>query len=139
MYISRDFKINLTIFLIVVFFSYILDISRNKCKNLTFEIKINNLFHHIMSNYFWFGSLILGFHEFHILYMICGYIGWEIFGGCYLTIQYNNVCNYDKKQKHNDLLYLISGNETIFKQMSLFKIIFMYNIFSIIRKYYLLY
>ena len=137
MYLSRDFKIKLTIFFIVVFISYILDITRNKCKNLTLEVKINNLSHHIVSNFLWFGSFIFGLHEFHILYMIGGYIGWKNFDGCILTNQYNKNCNYDKQKKHHDLLYFISGNETLFEQMTAYKFIFMYNIICVITKYLL--
>ncbi len=134
---SQKFKQNLITFSFIVIISYILDITRNKCKKLTLEVKINNLFHHIVSNFLWFGSFIFGFHEFHILYMIGGYIGWKYFDGCILTDQYNKNCNYDKQKKHHDLLYFISGNETFFEQMTAFKIIFMYNIICVIIKYLL--
>jgi len=134
---SYNFKQKLIIFSFVVLISYVLDITRNTCDDLTFSIKCNNLVHHVVSNYLWFGSIIFGFHELHIVYMMGGFIGWKLFDGCFLTKKYNETCNYNESNKHHDLLYFISNNEELFSQMNMFKIVLIYNISCVISKYLL--
>jgi len=134
--ITNSFKKNLIIFLTLVFISYVVDITRNKCSNLTFNAKINNLIHHFLSMYLWFGSVVFGYHEFHILYMLAGSLGWYLFDGeCAMTIEYNKICNYEKHTRHYDLIYALSNYETNFTQLTIGRIVFIYDILYLIRKY----
>lgn len=134
--ITHFFKTNLIIFLIIVSISYILDITRNNCDNLTFYAKINNLVHHFIITYLWFGSIILGYHEIHILYMLLATFGWYMCDGyCWLTIQYNKTCNYEKNTMFHDLVYTFSNYETNYTFSTIFRIVFIYNILYLLYKY----
>lgn len=135
--ITNSFKTNLIIFLTLVFISYVVDITRNKCDKLCFAAKVNNLLHHFLSTYLYFGSIVIGYHEFHILYVLMGSVLWYIFDGyCVMTLQYNEMCNFDKEQTHHELVYMLSNEGKYYSLLTIVKAVFIYDILYLIRKYY---
>jgi hypothetical protein len=136
-----DFKKRLILFFLVVSFSHLIDCSREKCKNLDFNTKFNNLFHHFLSNYSWFGSIIFGYHEIHLIFILMVFTGWKLLGDkCFITLNYNESCGYDKNKGFDDLFsniykvlgidnYIDNGYHTIMKSLIL------YDILMIIKKY----
>ena len=103
MWITISFKSNLIIFLTLVFISYVVDITRNKCDNLCFAAKINNLLHHFLSTYLYFGSIVIGYHEFHILYILMGII--NLPSDIIRYYQYfKSLMNYKRAEKEIQML-----------------------------------
>jgi hypothetical protein len=53
-----------------------------------------------------------------------------------MTLQYNEMCNFDKEQTHHDLVYMLSNEGKYYSLLTIVKAVFIYDILYLIRKYY---
>lgn len=94
-------------YIIVVIISFVNDKLHNECKNATIQTDLVNFLHHFVSIYSWFGTLIFGYPEIHLVYVLFIIVGWNYFGNCIISEWYNNACDLDKKNNHRDIPYYI--------------------------------
>jgi len=128
------------IYLIIVFVSFILEQSKSPCKYLTYQSILLSFIHHTISNYSYFGSLLFGYHKFHLLFLFSVFIGWVLmykFGykfTCILTYYYNNLCGFDKYAHFNDIVYYIRRALNIKKPSTIgYIIVLVYDILTIYK------
>lgn len=103
---------SLITYIIIVVISFINDKLHNECKHPSIQVDIVSLIHHFVSIYSWFGTLIFGYPEIHILYVLTIIAGWKYFGNCIISDWYNNACDLDKKRNHKDIPYYIVSTIT---------------------------
>ena len=96
---------NFFIYILIVFISFTVNKIHDDCIHPSIKVDAVNLFHHFVSIYSWFGTLILGHPEIHLIYVIIIISGWKYFGNCIISDWYNNVCQLDKRKNHRDLPY----------------------------------
>ncbi len=93
------------IYLLIVLISFTNNIIHDGCEKSNMKIATVNLLHHFVSIYSWFGTLILGHPEIHLLYVLTIIAGWKHFGNCIISDWYNDACNLDKSTNHKDIPY----------------------------------
>jgi|UniRef100_A0A6C0IJ21 hypothetical protein len=131
----------LAIFIFVALLSFANDKFHSDCNNPSIKVDLVSVLHHFVSIYSWFGSLILGYPEVHLFYVLAIIAGWNIFGNCIISEWYNNACELDKNQNHKDIPYYIMSYITNKERQSydyLIYIVVSIDIMMIIRKYNLI-
>lgn len=93
------------VYILIVFISFTTNKMYDNCNHPSIKVDIVNLIHHFVSIYSWFGTLILGHPEIHLLYVLTIIAGWKYFGNCIISDWYNNACQLDKSKNHRDLPY----------------------------------
>ena len=86
----------LLIYIIIVLLQTITDPYLMKCKNRKGQLLI--IAHHFIQWYFFIGSIIFGYHKFHLLTVIIAFIVHKSYGMCPITIIHNQLCNFDNKK-----------------------------------------
>jgi len=96
----------LIIYILLSITSFIIDQMTTDCEVLSLKAYLINFFHHFGSNYLYFGSIIFGNYDTHLLITGVTFLGWILFGWkCLLTIYYNKGCNIPIERPHEDLVY----------------------------------
>ena len=90
-------------YIFVVIISFTNDKLHSECKHPSIQADMVSLIHHFVSIYSWFGTLIFGHPEIHLLYVLTIIAGWNYFGNCIISEWYNNACDLDKKKNHKDI------------------------------------
>lgn len=93
------------VYILIVLISFTINKSYDDCNQHSIKLDMVNLFHHFISIYLWFGTLILGHPEIHLIYVIIIIVGWKYFGNCIISDWYNKACQLDKNKNHRDLPY----------------------------------
>ena len=102
----------LIIYIIIVILSFTNDKIHSECVNPSIKVDAVSLFHHFISIYSWFGTLIFGYPEIHLLYVLIIITGWHFFGNCIISEWYNNACKLNKNKNHKDIPYYIMSRIT---------------------------
>jgi len=100
------------IYIVIVLTSFTNDKFHNKCNEPNLQVDAVNLLHHFVSIYSWFGTLIFGHPEIHLLYVLTIIAGWNYFGNCIISEWYNNACKFEKNKNHRDIPYYIMSTIT---------------------------
>jgi len=134
MKLSHKFKKQLSVFIAIYILSTYTDETRDECKNLSNEAYVNNIVHHIISNYLWFGSFIFGHYIIHLIIKITILAGWTYFGHCFVTSAYNNICGLPNNNNHKDLIYKITSFNIV-NHYTLIKFVIAYDLYKIFIDY----
>ena len=92
---------NYLVYCIIVCLQCIFDHTINSCKCKVGKLLI--IVHHIFQLYAFFGSLLFGWHELHVVLIVCALLVHMKYGSCPLTVVHNEYCGFDK----NEPLYTI--------------------------------
>lgn len=128
----------LVVYVLIVIISFTINKINDDCKNPSTKVDIVNLIHHFVSIYSWFGTLIIGHPEFHLLYVIIIIMGWKYFGNCVISDWYNSACDLDERKNHRDLPYYFMSYITNKEHQSydyLIYVVVLFDIALITRKY----
>ena len=96
---------NFIIYLLISIVSFFHDQYTTDCTNISVYTYINSFLHHLFSNYLWFGSIIFGNYQTHLVIVLLVLLGWMYNGGCVITHMYNEACGIKKSSNHKDLIY----------------------------------
>ena len=127
---------NIVIFIFAGLLSFILDkMVDSGCKE-TFCTTLISIFHNYGSIYLVFGSLLFGYHLFHLLILIITVILWEKYTMCIFTLYYNKLCKIPKNRPFHDIFFQINKKLQIpyFKYILAFLVI-LYDIKNILNNY----
>lgn len=100
------------IYILIVIVSFTNDKIHSECKHPSIQVDAVSLLHHFISIYSWFGTLIFGYPEIHLFYVLAIIAGWHFFGNCIISEWYNNACKLDKNKNHKDIPYYIMSTIT---------------------------
>ena len=127
-------SINLIIYFFISIVSFLYDQSTTNCKTISLYTYINSFFHHLISSYLWFGSLIFGNYKTHLVVVLLVLFGWQYNGGCIITHMYNKACGIKKSNNHKDITYNFL-NKTGITYYQLISIVILFDTyFSLISK-----
>ena len=127
-----EYSIRVIIFLLLVVIQIISDNNIQKCDNKLGKSLI--ILHHFTSIYIYFGSIILGYHLLHIIFLIIAFLSFIIYYQCPLTVWHNELCNNDKL--FNTYINIIFGNENAKNIHIILIILFIiYDIYYVNKKY----
>ena len=107
----------IVLFILLTLLSYIIDICTLQCKVRDTRIEILRLIHHVIATYGYFGSILFGHYEFHLMYMVSVWLGWKIMERthgeerCLLTKFINNVCDFNDDEKFHDVVWFVPLNK----------------------------
>jgi hypothetical protein len=124
----------LNIFLFIVLLSVTLDNTYFQCFTPSFYTFFNNFFHHILSMYLWFGSLIFGHYKLHLLFLATVlsfqyFYGWK----CVITLEYNKACSFTKDEHHKDVIFFLGNLMPLnFPYYKLIVLLVLYDVYSLL-------
>jgi len=96
----------LIIYILLSITSFIIDQLTSDCEVPSLKGYLINFFHHFGSNYLYFGSILFGNYDTHLLIIAATYAGWALLGWkCFLTMYYNRGCNIPIERPHEDIVY----------------------------------
>jgi hypothetical protein len=104
-------KTLLILYLMIVATQIGLDPNMKECKNKLGVVLI--VFHHMLQWYFFIGSLVFGYHDFHMKLLIVALFIHLLYRICPLTIIHNRICKIDEKKPLITLLNHIVKQDTI--------------------------
>ena len=104
-----NYTIRILLFLILVVIQILMDNKINKCKNIYGKYLL--IFHHFISIYNYFGSILLGHHLLHLIIVICAGLVFLIDNKCPITKWHNELCNFDEIFLFNTYVNIIFGNK----------------------------
>ena len=121
----------LELFSLLVLIEFILDPTK---KMKTPYCILVLFFHHIISIYAMFGSLIFGYHLIHFIFLIITCLLFLYYKRCFLTIYTNNICNISQKNTFQSFGNHISKteNQVILLTKSYVLFILMYDLYHIV-------
>jgi len=127
------------IFIILGIIQIKLDYTIEKCDNKIGRTII--MMHHFGNIYLIFGSLLFGFHLFHLFVVIFSFIVHKLYTNCPITIISNILC-HDKNKKSiplitflNHITNLFGYDSIIVPYYSLLTIVILYDLFHVTKKY----
>jgi hypothetical protein len=126
MFKSKD---SVFIFVVLSLTSFFIDQMTSDCKTPSTITFINTFIHHFLSTYMWFGSLIFGYYDIHVIIVSLTVLGWQIWGACPVTWLYNMSCSIPEETSHKDLMYRIT-RLPIFNYYPMISLIVAYDLFK---------
>lgn len=127
-----NYTIRVLLFFLLLIVQILLDGTINKCKNKYGKILL--LLHHFIGVYIYIGSLLLGYHLFHLIIVIIAIIAFSIKNTCPMTKWQNDLCNFN--EKFNSYINIIFGNKHAKKiHLLLLVIIIIYDLYYINKQY----
>ena len=129
-----DYRIKIIIFILLVIIEISLDKNINKCKNILGKLLL--IGHHFGGVYLVLGSLLLGYHLFHLIIIVLTIIPYIIYNGCFLTVWNNILCNFDEKALFTSWLNILFGDKNI-KTIHIIgiSIVILYDLYYINKEY----
>lgn len=128
---------NYIIFFFLFNLSNYLHIKNTKCKTSDYRVWTLNYFHHIISVYGIFGSILFGNHLLHFLALIFVLILWKFYDNrCPLTLWFNEDCNIDEGEQFYDLLQPITRLLNYDLRYMVIFLLLIYDLYFIIKSKY---
>lgn len=94
------------IFILLVLFSFTMDIMLLKCFIPSIKMLLIKLLHHIISMYIWFGSFLFQEYKYHLMFLLTlvlfQYYKWKY----NITLEYDKQCAY--KTNKNSIFYKLN-------------------------------
>jgi len=129
----------LILFSFLTLLSFFLEESKKLCPKPTYYTRLVSLFHHTISIYSVFGSILFKNYVLHSLSIFLAYLGWIISkdNTCILTVYYNRLCNIPENENFKDIFYYLNEKLKIkyFRYILVYFLLF-YNFTNIILNTY---
>ena len=129
-----NYTIRVLLLLLLVAIQILMDNKINKCKNIYGKYLL--IFHHFISIYNYFGSILLGHHLIHLIIIICAGIVFLIDNKCPITKWHNELCNFDEIFLFNTYVNIIFGNKYANKiHVTLILLVILYDLYYVNKQY----
>ena len=131
---------NSLVYCIIVCLQCIFDHTINSCKCKVGKLLI--IVHHIFQLYAFFGSLLFGWHELHVVLIVCALLVHMKYGSCPLTVVHNEYCGFDKNEPLYTILNKLAPSQNQNNKVGLVRtyylwlsLVIMYDLMQITSKY----
>lgn len=101
--------------------------------------------HHIFQLYAFFGSLLFGWYEIHVVLIVCVLLVHMKYESCPLTVVHNEYCEFDKHQPLYTILNKLAPSQNQKNKAGLVRtyylwlsLVIVYDLMQIKRKKYLI-
>ena len=119
-------------FVSIVIIQFIVDHTVEKCKSNVGKILI--FLHHALQLNFFFGSIVFGYHRYHLILLVGAILVHKSFKRCPITKVHNTMCGFNENEPLVALInklvpnYPNNLNETIIVYYTLLITVFIYDV-----------